>query len=95
MPPVQVGSAVWAGTLTAVQAALTVLKVAQLSFGNSDLAAVSVQVRYFTYDELEVLSSIALYMILMAVWMPTPVTVVPLHVELAGWPLPLEPWASR
>ena len=47
-PPVaeQVGSAAWAGTLTASHAALTVLNSVQLP-GNRFLAAVSVQVRYF------------------------------------------------
>ena len=40
--------------------------------------------------------SIALYMILMAFWMPRPVTVVPLQVGLVGWPLVgLVPSASR
>src|SRR4051812_10184162 len=80
VPPVQVGSADWAGTLTAFHAALTVLNAVQ-SFGKRFFAAVSVQVRYFRYDELEVFISIALYMILIAVWMPTPVTVVLLQVE--------------
>src|SRR3954467_15175919 len=56
---VQVGSAAWAGTPTASHAALTVLKVAQL-LGLRFLAAVSVQVRYFRYDELVVFMSIAL-----------------------------------
>ena len=43
--PPQVGSAVWAGTLTASQAALTALNWAQVL--SRFLAAVSVQVRYF------------------------------------------------
>ncbi len=79
----QVGSADWAGTLTASQAALTVLNSVQL-LGYRFLAAVSVQVRYFRYEELVVFSSIALYMILMAFWMPRPVTVRLLQVVLAG-----------
>ena len=59
-------------------------------------AEVSVQVRYFRYDDDEVFISIALYMIFCAVWMPTPVRVVPLHVVLVGWPLVgLVPSASR
>ncbi len=56
---VQVGSAAWAGTLTASQAALTVLKVAQLP-GKRFLAAFSVAVRYFRYVMPVVLDSIAL-----------------------------------
>ena len=74
-PPdvVQVGSPDWAGTLTASQAALTVLNSVQLP-GDRFLAAVSVQVRYFRYDEAEVFISIALYKILLAFWMPMPVT---------------------
>src|SRR6185369_9211466 len=55
----QVGSADWAGTLIASHAALTVLNSVQLP-GNRFFAAVSVQVRYFRYELLEVLSSIAL-----------------------------------
>ena len=52
--------------------------------------------RYFRYDDDEVFISIALYMIRWAVWMPTPVRVLPLQVELAGWPLVgLVPSASR
>ena len=43
--------------------------------------------RYFRYDDDEVFISIALYMIFCAVWMPTPVMVVPLQVVLVGWPL--------
>src|SRR5689334_20792952 len=95
-PPLtlQVGSAVCAGTLTASHAALTVLNSVQLP-GNRFLAAVSVQVRYFRYEDDEVFISIALYMILIAVWMPRPVTELPLHVGLAGWPLPLVPCDSR
>src|SRR3954469_11177386 len=93
---VQVGSAAWAGTLTASHAALTALKFAQLP-GVRFLAAVSVQVRYFRYDEPVVFVSIALYMILPAVWMPTPTRpVLPLQVVLVGWPLVgLVPSASR
>src|SRR4051794_6579946 len=93
---VQVGSAAWAGTLTASHAALTVLNVAQL-FGVRFLAACSVQVRYLRYDAPVVLVSIALYMILPAVWMPTPTRpVLPLQVVLVGWPLVgLVPSASR
>ena len=56
---VQVGSPVWAGTLTASHAALTVLNSVQL-LGNMFFAAVSVQVRYFRYELPEVLSCIAL-----------------------------------
>src|SRR5690349_8945118 len=82
----QVGSAVWAGTLTASQAALVLLKSPQVV--SRALAAVSVQVRYFRYDELDVFISIALYMIFVAVWMPTPVSAPePEHRVLAGWPL--------
>ena len=55
----QVGSADCAGTLIASHAALTVLNSVQLP-GNRFFAAVSVQVRYFRYELLEVLSSIAL-----------------------------------
>src|SRR3954452_19674147 len=43
-PPVQVGSLDWAGTLTAVHAALTVLNSAQLP-GKRFFAACSVQMR--------------------------------------------------
>ena len=73
-PPVaeQVGSAAWAGTLTASHAALTLLKSTQLP-GVRFLAAVSVQVRYFRYDDELVFMSIALYMICCAFWMPMPV----------------------
>src|SRR3954453_14134530 len=81
--PEQVGSPGWGGTLTASQAALTVLNSVQLP-GYRFLAAVSVQVRYFRYDELEVFSSMALYMMVMAFWMPRPVTEPPLHAVLAG-----------
>ena len=95
VPPPQVGSADWAGTLTASQAVLTALNWAQVL--SMLFAAVSVQVRYFRYDELEVFISIALYMIFVAVWMPTPVRApVPLHRVLAGCPLAgLVPSASR
>ncbi len=55
----QVGSADWAGTLTASQAALTLLNSVQLP-GKRFFAAVSVQVRYFRYELPEVLISIAL-----------------------------------
>ena len=96
-PPVrgqQVGSPVWAGTLTAFHAALTLLYRPQDA--SRFFAAVSVQVRYFRYDDDEVFISIALYMIRWAVWMPTPVTVEPLQVGLVGWPLVgLVPSASR
>src|ERR1700759_5662904 len=87
-PPVavQVGSPDCAGTLTASHAALTVLNSVQLP-GNRFLAAVSVQVRYFRYDEPVVLSSIALYMICSAFWMPSPETELLLQVGLVGWPL--------
>src|SRR5205823_15024950 len=82
-PPValQVGSPVCAGTLTAYQAALTVLNSVQL-FGNRFFAAVSVQVRYFRYEALLVFISIALYMICSAFWMPSPVTLELLQVGL-------------
>ena len=95
-PPVaeQVGSAAWAGTETASHAALTVLNSVQLP-GNRFLAAVSVQVRYFRYDDEVVFSSIALYMICCAFWMPMPVTDEPLQVGLAGPPAGLEPCDSR
>ncbi len=93
--PEQVGSPLCAGTLTASQAALTVLNAVQSS-GNTVLAACRVQVRYFRYEELEVFTSIALYMILAAFWMPRPVTLVLLQVGLVGWPLlGLVPSASR
>src|SRR3712207_2839186 len=96
VPVEQVGSADWAGTLTASQAALTVLNSVQLP-GYRFFAAVSVQVRYFRYDELLVFISIALYMMVIAFWMPRPVIVVLLHVVLVGWPFPppLVPCASR
>src|SRR4051812_13070465 len=95
VPVVQVGSADWAGTDTASHAALTVLNCVQLP-GNRFLAAVSVQVRYLRYDDDEVFISIALYMILIAVWMPSGLlTVEPLQVLLAGWPLPADPCAIR
>ena len=55
----QVGSADWAGTLTASHAAFTLLNLVQ-SPGKRFFAAVSVQVRYFRYDELDVFISIAL-----------------------------------
>ena len=59
-------------------------------------AEVSVQVRYFRYDDVDVFISIALYMIFWAFWIPTPVRVVELQVVLAGWPLVgLVPSASR
>jgi hypothetical protein len=93
-PPVHVGSPLWAGTETAFHAALVALNSPQV--GSRFLAAVSVQVRYFRYDELLVFISIALYMICSAFWMPTPVRVVLLHVGLVGWPLVgLVPSASR
>ena len=63
--------------------------------GNRFLAAVSVQVRYFRYDDEVVFSSIALYMICSAFWMPMPVTDEPLQVGLAGPPDGLEPCDSR
>ena len=93
-PPLelQVGSPDCAGTLTASHAALTVLNSVQLP-GYRFLAAVSVQVRYFRYELLLVFISIALYMILMAFWMPRPVTVELLQVGLDGEPL--LPWDSR
>src|SRR5947207_8295571 len=81
----QVGSPAWAGTLTASQAALTVLNSVQL-LGNRFLAACNVQVRYFRYEAPVVLSSIALYMILIAFCTPRPTTVEPLHVGLVGCP---------
>src|SRR4051812_23747288 len=96
-PPVavQVGSAACAGTETAFHAALTVLNSVQLP-GKRFFAAVSVQVRYFRYDEEVVLSSIALYMICAAFWMPRPVMLVLLQVGLVGCPLDgLVPSASR
>ena len=90
----QVGSAVWAGTETAFHAALTLLYRPQVA--SRFFAEVSVQVRYFRYDDDEVFISIALYMIFWAFWMPTPVSVVPLQVVLVGWPLVgLVPSASR
>ena len=96
VPVVQVGSPAWAGTLTAFQAALTALNSVQLVAPYRFLAAVSVQVRYFRYDDDEVFISIALYMILAAFWMPMPVTVEPLQVGLVGWPsVGLVPSASR
>src|SRR5262245_43304893 len=85
-PTVQVGSPAWAGTLTASHAALTVLNWVQL-LGKRFFAACSVQVRYFRYELVVVLSSIALYMICMAVWVPSPVMVVLLQVGLVGCPL--------
>ena len=52
--------------------------------------------RYFRYDEDDVFISIALYMILMAFWMPRPVTLLLLQVGLDGCPLVgLVPSASR
>src|SRR4029077_3844315 len=94
-PPPQVGSAAWAGTLTASQAALTVLNCVQLP-GNRLMAACSVQVRYRRYEAPVVFNSIALYMILIAFCGPRPTTVVPLQVGLVGCPLVgLEPSASR
>src|SRR3982751_1471653 len=59
VPPVHVGSPDWAGTLTAAQAFLTALNSVQ-ELGYRFLAAVSVQVRYFRYDDDEVFISIAL-----------------------------------
>ena len=95
LPPVQVGSPLWAGTLTASHAALTVLNCVQLP-GNRFLAACNVQVRYFRYEAPVVLSSIALYMILIAFCTPRPTTVEPLHVGLVGCPLVgFVPSASR
>src|SRR4029078_11527023 len=94
-PPPQVGSPAWAGTLTASQAALTVLNCVQLP-GNRLMAAFNVAVRYFGYDMPVVFSSIPLYMIVIAVCVPRPVTVVPLQVVLVGNPLVgFEPWATR
>ena len=49
-------------------------------------AEVSVQVRYFRYELLLVFISIALYMILMAFWMPRPVTDELLQVGTFGLP---------
>ena len=93
-PPVQVGSPVWAGTDTAFHAALVALNRPQVA--SRFLAAVSVQVRYFRYDDELVFISIALYMICSAFWMPTPVTDELLQVGLVGWPLVgLVPSASR
>src|SRR6185369_13232289 len=54
-----VGSPDCAGTEIASHAALTVLNSVQLP-GKRFFAAVSVQVRYFRYEALEVFSSIAL-----------------------------------
>src|SRR5882757_4637271 len=82
-PPPQVGSAAWTGTLTASHAALTVLNCVQLP-GNRLMAACNVQVRYFRYDAPVVLSSIALYMILIAFCGPRPTTVELLQVGLTG-----------
>src|SRR6185436_3970233 len=91
----QVGSAAWAGTLTASQAALTLSNSVQLP-GNRFLAACNVQVRYRKYELPVVFISIALYMIRIAFWMPTPTTVELLQVGLVGWPLVgFEPLASR
>ena len=59
-PGVQVGSPVWAGTETAFHAALTALNSVQVEVPYRFLAAVSVQVRYFRYDDDEVFISIAL-----------------------------------
>ena len=75
---------------------MTALNSVQL-LGYRFLAAVSVQVRYFRYDEVEVLISIALYMIFMAFWMPRPVIAPePLQRVLVGCPLVgLVPSASR
>ena len=59
MPPVQVGSPVCAGTLTAFQAALTVLNSAQLG-AYRFFAAFSVAIRTLAYRQVEVFDSIAL-----------------------------------
>src|SRR5215831_5462289 len=48
-PAPQPGASIWAGTLTASQAALTVLKLSQLA-GNRFLAACSVHTRYRRYE---------------------------------------------
>src|SRR6478672_13284447 len=85
-PVVQVGSPACAGTLTASQAALTALNSVQPEAPYRLLAAVSVQVRYFRYDDDEVFMSIALYMIFSAFWMPMPVIEEPLQVGLVGCP---------
>ena len=95
VPPEQVGSPACAGTLTASHAALTVLNWVQLP-GNRFLAACRVQVRYRRYELPEVFISIALYMMRMAFWIPSPVTVELLQVGLVGWPLVgLVPSATR
>src|SRR6476661_4202589 len=95
-PVVQVGSPACAGTLTASHAALTALNSVQPVAPYRFLAAVSVQVRYFRYDEDDVFISIALYMIFSALAMPMPPTEEPLQVGLVGWPSPgLLPSASR
>ena len=94
-PPLHVGSPGWAGTLTASQAALTVLNSPQLP-GVRFLAACSVHTRYMRYELPEVFMSIALYRMVMALRMPTPVTVELLQVGLVGWPsVGLLPSASR
>src|SRR4051794_10662921 len=94
-PPPQVGSAAWAGTLTAFHAALTVSNCVQLP-GNRLIAACNVQVRYLGYEAPVVFISIALYMILIAFCTPRPTTVVALQVGLVGWPLVgFVPSASR
>jgi hypothetical protein len=91
----QLGSLAWAGTLTASQAALTVLNSAQLP-GNKFLAACNVQVRYFKYELPVVFISIALYRILIALCTPRPTTGEPLQVGLVGCPLVgFEPSASK
>src|SRR5678816_3634718 len=77
----QVGSPACAGTLTASQAALTVSNCVQLG-ANRFLAACNVQVRYRRYELPVVFISIALYMIVIAFWMPRPTTVELLQVGL-------------
>src|SRR2546430_12611330 len=86
VPPAQVGSPAWAGTLTASHAALTVLNWVQLP-GNRFLAACRVQVRYRRYELAVVFISIALYRILMAFCTPMPTTVELLQGGLVGCPL--------
>ena len=73
---------------------MTVLNCVQ-SPGVRFLAACSVQVRYRRYEAPVVFMSIALYMILIAFWMPRPTTVEPLQVGLVGPLAGLEPWDSR
>ena len=91
----QVGSPAWAGTLTASQAALTVLNSRQLP-GNRFLAACKVQVRYLWYELAEVFISIALYRIRIALCTPRPTTLELLQVGLVGCPfVGLVPSASR